>query len=268
MRARPPGLYRLSRLFGRLATLAVVVVIVVVVLAGYSASRIRPETPAGGLAGQSLLSNGTVEITDALNVSNPGLFEFTSLQVAAEVALAGGNLLGVGGSPPITIPAGATGSIPLVLYLPLAAVPAAAGLLRNDSDLPVSLWLNATYADLVSVAVSAATTFAWGAPFAGFTANVGSPTVLSNGTVLVPVAVQFQNHAFFADSGTVTVRVLSASGQTCAAPTVSVDTPAGGSFNQTFDIYGSAGCDPSGGQAIVTYSGNGLTLTLPPEAIP
>ena len=268
MRPRPPGLYRLGRLLRALGTVVVVVVFVVVGLAVYSATRVRPEASTSSSASSALLANGTAELSGTFNLSNPGYFGFSHFQLAARVGLPQGGLLGVGGSPMLDIPAGSTGSIPLTIYLPIAASPAIASLLTTDSTLPIHLWANTTYAGLVDLALHLTMNYSWGAPLAQFNATPGSPTLQPNGTVLVPVTVTFQDHAFFGVVGTVEVRVSSASGMTCADPIVSVATPAHGSFDQTFAIYASSACNPSGGQAVVTYTGNGLTYTFPAEALP
>ncbi len=268
MNPRPPGLYRLSRLLRRLSTLAVVVVVVVTAFAVYSVAHVRPSTGSGAQMTQLLLPNGTVELGTTFNLSNPGPFAFTHFRLLALVSFPGAGLLAVGGSPDSTIAGGSTASVPLTIYLPMAASSAGPTLLTHDAQLPVDLWLNTTYASLASAAIRAETNYSWGAPFDQLNATPGPVAPQANGTVLVPIAVSFANHAVFGDVGTLSVRVLSAGGAPCSTTSLLIDTPAGGTFAQTLSLYLGPGCNPSGGEVLVAYSGPGITVAFPPEAIP
>ncbi len=268
MNPRPPGLYRWSRLFRRLSTLAVVVVVTVSALAVYSATQVRPAPGAAGGLTQLLLPNGTVELGATFNLSNPGPFAFTHLRLVAVVSFPGAGLLAVGGTPDSTIAGASTGVVPLTIFIPMATSPVGATLLTHDAALPVDLWLNTTYAGLASAAIRAATNFTWGAPFAQFNATPGPPAPQPNGTLQVPVEITFSDHAVFGDVGTITVRVVSSAGVTCATSSLPIATPAGAAFAQGLSFYLGAGCDPSGGQLLVSYDGPGISAAFPPEALP
>ena len=129
-------------------------------------------------------------------------------------------------------------------------------------------WVNATYASIFVIQLSGGANYSWGAPFSGFMAVPGAPALESNGTVLVPVTVSFSDRASFADDGTIAFTVETAAGGTCATGSIPINVPGGSGMYQTFSFYAPASCDPSGGSIHSTYTGSGLDVALPNEAIP
>ena len=265
MARRPPPLYRLSRIL-RLVGLAVLTVLIIYVgLVIYSASMVKPSTK-GGASAAHLESNGTAQITQSVNLSNPGFFGFSDLTTAVVLTWPNGTFVGSGGSAPLSVPGGGEGRINVSFWLPLAT--SASQLLTHSASLTLKLWLNLTYASLLTLHVSNQQNYSWGAPFANFNATPGSPTPQSNGTLLVPVTVSYNNEADFGVGGTASVRVLSSTGAACTSSSLNVGTSAHGSFYQTVDLYLAASCNPSGGSIVVTFTGSGITYTFPPQGIP
>jgi len=266
MRPRAPALYRISRALRIAATLALVLILLFVGLAFYSAAQVRPKFDPHSSTGFVLASNGTAHLTATLNLSNPGFFAIAPISVALQLHYPDGSLLALGGSPTVEVAPGATGVVPVSLWVPLSS--ATATLLTQDQNLTAHLWANLTYATLFHLQLTALNNLSWGAPFEGFSATPGTPQPQSNGTVLVPVQITFRNDASFDVVGTLTVTIADAQGAACSTTPVTIDTLKGSSFGQTLSFYLSGGCNPSGGTIVATYSGNGLTYAFPPEAIP
>lgn len=262
--ARPP-LYRLSRLLRRLGLVVLVVLVVYVAAVVQSASQVRAE-PSLGHGGAQFEANGTVQLSESVNLSNPGYFSFSSISVAIEVRLPNGTLVGTGGSPGLSIAGGAVTAVPLSFWLPISG--AAVTLLTHDTSLPYRFWLNLTYASLFSAFIDRSQNYTWGAPLANFNATAGSPSLQPNGTVELPVTISFSNDAAFDVPGSVSVEVRSAAGASCSRTTLTIATPAHAQFDQTVPLYLSPTCNPSGGTVVVDYTGSGVNYAFPPEPIP
>ncbi len=267
MAGRAPPLYRIGQIVAGIGTAVLVILIIFLATAAYSAAQLRPEVGQGkGSSSVVLEPNGTVLLTYAINLSNPGYYAISPLTVSIELRNASIGLLALGGSGDLTIPAGATSSIPFSIWVPLAG--SAAALVTQDATLPARVWVNATFASIFVVHLAGNLSQNWGAPFYNFSAAPGTPSLQTNGTVLVPVTIAFSNHASFADVGTITFTVESATGASCSTGSVAVNVPPQNMMNQGFAFYASPSCNPSGGQILASYSGGGLTVALPPEPIP
>ncbi|MCI4354321.1 MAG: hypothetical protein L3K06_03040, partial [Thermoplasmata archaeon] len=247
MAGRAPTLYRIGQIVAGIGTAVLVILIIFLATAAYSAAQLRPDVgQGGGSSSITLESNGTVMIHYAINLSNPGYYPISPLSISFELRNASLGVLAVGGSGAITIPAGSTTTIPVAIWIPLSG--SAAALATHDAVLPTHVWLNATYASIFVVHLGGNLNTSWGAPFYNFSAAPGTPTVQSNGTVLVPVMVSFENHADFSDAGTIAFTVVSASGGTCAASSFPINVAPHGQFNQALSFYASPACNPSGGR--------------------
>jgi len=267
MRRRAPPLLRLSRLLGWLGLIVLILLVVFVATAVYSATQLRPQNPNGNQGSSvTLASNGSVRLSFGLNLTNSGYYSVDALSLAIQVRYPNGTLAGLGGSPSVAIPPGSTGRVPVSVWIPLQGESEA--LLTQDQQMTTRIWANVTYATLFGLHLSIPTNYSWGAPFAQFNATPGAPTPQPNGTALVPVSVSFQNHASFPDTGSLRVDVKSASGVTCSSSSVGIDVPSHESFDRQINFFAQPSCNPSGGQIVATYTGNGLTVSLPPEAIP
>ena len=267
MAGRAPPLYRVGQIIAGIGTAIVVILVIFLATAAYSAAQLRPDVGQGGGSNSIALEpNGTVQIHYAINLSNPGYYPISPLAISFELRNTSLGVLALGGSGAITVPAGATTSIPVAIWVPLSG--SAAALATHDAILPTHVWLNATYASLFIVHLGGNLNTSWGAPFYNFTAVPGTPAVQANATLQVPVMVAFENHADFADAGTVTFTVQSAAGASCAAGSLPVNVASHSSFGQTLFFYATPSCNPSGGEILATYTGSGLTFSLPPEAIP
>jgi hypothetical protein len=266
-----PAWFRVARAFRIAALLALVLIIVYVGIAVYSATRLRGGSGGGNgnPATTTVQANDSVLYQTSVNLTNPGWVPINSIQVTAEVLLPGGPVIARGGSPSISIGPGETRTIPVSFLLPpLSATGPMAMLVTHDAELPLSIWVNVTYASLFGVVVSNDNNYSWGAPFDALNGSMGTPTLQGNGSVQLPITLSFQNHAKFSDVGTLSASIRSSSGQVCADPSFVLNVPGGGSYDQTQDLYLTGGCDPSGGSLVLTYHGPQFDLTLPAEAIP
>jgi hypothetical protein len=262
-----PRLYRVSGILRGIGTVIVVVVMIYLAAAIYSASQLRGNGDRQtGSSSVTLLANGTALLAYPVNLTNPGYFGIDDLSVSLQVRDPAGSLLAVGGVAAETIPARGDGTIPVQIWIPLGG--GAAGLLTNDIQLTYHIWLNASYASLFNLHIGAESNSSWGAPFYHLNASPGAPQGQTNGSVLVPVTVTFQNHAGFSDVGAVSFSVVSPSGTSCGSGTLAVNAPAGSNFAQTANVWMAPGCNPSGGHVVASYTGEGITIALPAEAIP
>jgi hypothetical protein len=266
MARRVPPLWRAGRILRRLGLVAVVFFVLFVVSAVYFATEVHPDLSEVSHPRRTIAGNNTLELTAPVNLSNPGIYSLTGVSVSTEARLVDGTLLATGGSPTMTIAPGASVTIPISIFLPLKVEDGT--LLTHDQQLPVTTWANATYASIFTVRLEIQSNQSWGAPFFGFNATPGTPSLQSNGSVLESVAIQFQNHASFDIVGLLALTILSSAGSTCSATQLDVNAPAGQGYSQNANFYLSSGCNPAGGSVEATYSGGGLTYAFPPEAIP
>jgi hypothetical protein len=263
---RPPALWRAARIFRLLGYVALAIVVVFVGTAIYFALQDRPQFDTGAQTTTFIASNSTVELALGLNLSDPGAYPISGVGISAQVRLSDGTLVARGGSPEVTVAPGTTAVVPIDLWVPLDA--GSDVLLTHNVQLLQAFWANATFASLFILHFNQSKNATWGAPFYQFNATPSAPTPQSNGTLLVPVGVTWQNAATFDEQGTVLVQVLSSSDQACGADSVPVDVDAGSNADLTASFYLSGSCNPSGGTIVATYTGNGLTFAFPPEAIP
>jgi hypothetical protein len=263
----PPGLYRLARAFRRISLIVLVVVLLFLASAAYSAVEVVRSGPTAGNFSAAFSSNGTVAVSGDLNFSNNGFYPISDFSVHIRVLNQSQVYLGTGSFGPVTLSSGAVQPIMVTFDLPVGTSGPGASLLTQDQVLNVSVWGNATYAYLIPVSIAVETNRSWGAPFANLEISVGTPFP-GGGGFEVPVTIQFQNHAKFDESGVLQFSVVSANGPSCGGSSFSVSVPAGSAFDQSKNVPISAGCSPAGGTLNAQYIANGLTIPLPPEAIP
>jgi hypothetical protein len=262
---KPPGLYRTARWLRRISVLVLVVLIVFVAFVVYSAVQVAKSHPTVGNSTSQLEANNTVGITSSLTISNPTYFAIQQFEIQVHILNGSGLLLVDTTAGPTTISAGSSATVPLDLFIPITAE--GESLLVQNQNLEWFVWGNASYGYLFSVSLGIEENKTWGAPFEGLTVTVGTPTMMG-GSSTVPVTVSFTDDASFADTGTLSFQVLPSSGPSCGSGTFTLDVPAGSPYMQTQSIGLTAGCNPSGGQVTSQFVGDGIDVTLPPEAIP
>lgn len=265
---RPPGIYRFARALRWISTLVFVVLVIFAGTVAYSAVEVaRSSAQSHGLSA-SFGTNGTIEIGGTFTLANPGLYPIEGFHLTARVANASGVFLGKLGVGPSTIGAGSTGSFPIALFVTVSGPGAAASLLTEDQYLRVDAWGNATYAYLFPVSVALTENRSWGAPFEGFMASVGAPSLGGGGSVTVPVTVSFSNHASYAEVGTLAFAIESSNLVTCGTGSFPLNVPPGAFYDQTQSVTLSSGCSPAGGELLSSYTTGGTTIPLPAEPIP
>ena len=266
MVGRPPALWRTARILRILGYAMLAVVIIFVATAVYFALEARPQFNAGQNATTVVDPNSTVEVTLGLNLTNPGAYPISGVGISAQMRLPGGAVIARGGSPDITVAPASTVTLPIHLWVPLDSDGDV--LLTHDVNLTQSYWANATFASLFDLHFNVTQNSTWGAPFYQFNATPGEPEPQSNGTVEVPVTIAWQDAASFGEQGTVLLQVDSAAHQVCGSSELPVAVDPGAAADLSTDFFLSSGCDPAGGAVTATYSGEGLSYTFPPEAIP
>ncbi|HTT15657.1 MAG TPA: hypothetical protein VMG81_07800 [Thermoplasmata archaeon] len=265
---RKPPLYRLARALRWAGTLVFVLVLLFVATALYSAYETATSSPSAGSFSTNFATNDTLAVTGQLTFSNGGFYPIDGFTLHLNVRNASGIFIGQSTAGPVSFGPGASQVFPVTFFLPISSTGPATSLLTEDQNLEVGVWANATYAYLFPISVALNESKAWGAPFADFTASVGTPTTMG-GSIVVPVTVQFQNHATFADQGTILFTVLSSEGATCGSGNLAIDVPPGSPFSQTTDVTLASGCSPAGGSLETTYvTSEGVAISLPTEAIP
>jgi hypothetical protein len=264
---RPPPLYRLARWFRRFSLIALIVLILFLASVGYSAFQIVRSSPQSGGYSAEFAANDTIAVTGSLTISNPGWYPLSGFALALRVENASGDLLGDLNDGPATLAAGATTTLPITFYLPIASNSPAESLLVTDQDLAVGVWGNATDAYLFPVSVHFDQQKSWGAPFDDLQVAVGTP-VLQGGSTVVPVTISFTNDASFAEVGSINLALVASNGAVCGGASYPLNVGPGEPYDQTQDIGLSNGCSIAGGSALATFTGDGATIPLPPEALP
>jgi hypothetical protein len=267
MAVRRPRLYRAARLVRWASTGVLVVIVIFLATAVYSASQIRPHVSTANGASDVLEANGAVRLTSLVNISNPGFYPLTNVQLAVNIVLPTSGDSLHGNSTPLDISGGLTQSVPLTISVPLTSF-GAVSLLTNDATLPTDAWFNATYAYFFPIHVLVPANISWGAPFEGLTNSISQPVPQNNSTVLVSFTTQFQNHASFDDSGQLVFSINNAGDRTCLAHSIQIYVPAGQSFSQVSSVYVPTSCDLNGGHVVSAFVGPGFQVQLPSEVIP
>ncbi|MGB6442590.1 MAG: hypothetical protein WBF81_04760, partial [Thermoplasmata archaeon] len=199
---RPPGIYRAARALRRASVVALVLVLVYVGIVAYSAVQIVRSAPRVGPVTTAFESNGTIGITTAFLLSNPGFFSIQQFALHFRILNGSGDLVVASTVGPKPIAASSQQSLPVALFLPLAGQ--GASLLTQNQYLDWEVWGNASYGYLFTVSVNVSTERSWGAPFANLSVSVGAPMMVG-GMEMVPVTLSFSNDATFADTGDLNV---------------------------------------------------------------
>ena len=249
------------------STGVLLVIVIFLATAVYSASQIRPHVSTANGASDVLEANGAVRLTSLVNISNPGFYPLTNVQLAVNIVLPTSGDSLHGNSTPLDISGGLTQSVPLTISVPLTSF-GAVSLLTNDATLPTDAWFNATYAYLFPIHVLVPANISWGAPFEGLTNSISPPVPQNNSTVLVSFTTQFQNQASFDDSGQLVFSINNAGDRTCLAHSIQIYVPAGQSFTQVSSVYVPTSCDLNGGHIVSAFVGPGFQVQLPSEVDP
>jgi len=263
----PPRLYRVSRLLRRISLVVLIVVLLYLASAVYSAVRLVESSAPSGKFSTAFAENNTVVIQGSVSISNPGYYPVNGFDLSLRVLNRTGTLLGTSSDGPTQIAAGNSTSFPVAIYVPVVAGTAAGSLLVADQPLTTIVWANATYAYLIPISVHFIENRSWGAPFDSLRVAPGTITGFDGSTV-APVSVSFLNHAPFPDTGTLEVMLVTASSVVCGSTTLTLDVPSGADYDQTQDVPITSGCPLEGGSVLASYTSSGVTLELPPEAIP
>lgn len=264
--AKPPTLYRVSRLVARIGVVVAIVIVAYIALTIYSASQIR--VGSGGGTPSATVSQNIVNVTSGVQIDNGGFLSITDVSITSVVRYPDGSLLGVARSPTLTISPGANVTVPITITVPLSSSSQALVLLTHSVHLPTNTSANVTFGGLLTITVNDNSGFDWGAPFDSLNATAGTPTPQANGTVAVPIQITYTNRASFGEFGQLTYTVSSASGTPCASGSLPISVPSHQNFNQGITLFLSPSCSPSGGTIALAFSGAGLSLSLPPERIP
>jgi hypothetical protein len=265
---RKPPLYRLARYLSWTSTIVLVLIIVFVASAVYSAV----DTARSGVGNSSFstgfAANDTLAVTGSFTFDNGGFYPIDGFTLHLIVRNGTGEFVGDSTAGPVNFAPSVSQVFPITFYLPVSRSGPGVSLLTQDQTLGVDLWANATFATLFPISISLNSSRSWGAPFADFSASVGTPFPMGS-TVEVPVTISFENHASFADAGTITVTVYSSADQDCGSGVFSLNVPPGSPYSQSTDIGLASGCNPSGGTVTTVYTNSdGISISLPTESIP
>lgn len=264
---QPPAIYRAARALRRFGIIVLVLLILYAGSVGYSAYEAAHATVESRTLTGVLVANGNLDIGGSFTLSNPGIYPIAGLELAVRLANDTGVHLGTVTVGPDTVDGGGTGLFLISISLPIAASSAAESLLFVDQYIEVNAWANVTYAYLFPLSVALSETRSWGAPFEGFHATVGTPTLV-NGTIVAPVTLFWANHASFTEQGAISFVIDSASGAQCGSGGFSMDVPPGSVYDQTQGVDLSSTCSPAGGELLASLTVEGSTTTFPPEPIP
>ncbi len=256
-----------GRIFSVLGTLVLVGVISYAGVAAYYATRI---TPVGHAPTAAAIGPGNVlELTGGVNLSNPGPFEITSLDVHAPLGGPGGTPWLAGTTTEVVIPPYSVRTVDLTFSEPLGLLGSAApSLLTRDQQLPMDLWANASYAEFATMALYDNSSYAWGAPFEGLAVTSGAPQAGANGSVGIPLDVRFADHATFGLAGRFTLTLLTNSGAACGGGQLPVNVPSGAAFQGSTVVVLPAACAGSVDHYAIAWAGSGFAMGLPGGRLP
>jgi hypothetical protein len=204
-----------------------------------------------------------LRLTDSYNLSNPGPFAVTGVTVEVFLDHPNGSFWFGSRTPVQTIDGGGHSVLRVEFSFPLGDPEVDHDLLVNDSTLPYQAWVNGTYAGFVAVSVGDSSQYSWGAPFEGLNASLGSPTVQTNGSVSAPLELRFNNHSPIDLVGTLSVVVRNAEGASCGGSTFPVSAASHDAFDAHETFYLPTGCSPSGASYGASWTGSGLSASLP-----
>lgn len=263
---RPPALYRTARALRRFGVIVLVLLIIYAGTVAYSAYEAAHATVESRSLTGVLVENGNIDISGSFTLSNPGIYPISGLELAVRLANDTGIYLGTVVVGPDTVNGGSTGLFPIAISLPITASSAAESLLFVDQYLKVDAWANVTYAYLFPLSVGLTENRSWGAPFEGFRATVGTPSLV-NGTVVAPVTLTWTDHASFPEQGSISF-VIESSGQAdCGGGTFPMNVDPGSVYDETQDVTLNPDCSPAGGEILASITVDGSTTTFPPEPI-
>jgi hypothetical protein len=276
MQPRPSALYRLAQVLRVLAILALVFLVLFLATVAFSAVQMGDgiakqsgslrHSVAATLVGTDILVNVTFPIPnqgyyDVRGLTLVAIFTNQTLQSSPLAVTTGG---------PANIPGYGKGNVSLLTAFDMAN-PAGPFLLLNDAEIQGTLFLNASYAQIIPVNLVVAFNYHWGAPFANLSYAIGTPTPEPNQTVAIPVTIFFENHTpGLSIAGDIATVVAEPNGTVCTRQTFPVDAhPGPVTLDETF--YTPDSCQFSGDTVTSVFTSPGpppLTVNLPTETIP
>ena len=251
---------RISRWLQLAGTILLVLLFLFLATVGYSASRLGVSSPSNG-SSQTAFGHDVVTLTRSINLTNGGLYPITGLTFDVLAQEVGGSLVGKTTGAAISVGAGTTDQVPVVITVNVAPGSAGQPLLISGAWLDVSGWLNGTlgYMLSVSVGVNPSSALSWAPPFSGFGVHVTSVGNVAN------VTVSFTDATPIPLVGTMTVALASAAGTSCGTPSLPIDAPAQGSqlYSASVVTALAAGCTPATAVATLVASTGQFSFTLP-----
>jgi hypothetical protein len=273
---RPSALYRLAQVLRVLAILALVFLVLFLATVAFSAVELGEgiakqsgsihHSISAELIGTAILVNVTFPIPNHgyYNVRDLTLVAIFTNQTIQSTPLA----VTTGG--PANIPGHGTGNVTLLTEFDLAD-PAGPFLLENDAVIQGTLFLNASYALVVPVNLIVGFSYNWGAPFSDLTYSTGTPVPESNGTVAIPVTINFVNQTpGLSLTGAVAVTVTQPNGTLCTRQTFPVSMHPG-PLTWAYTFYAPETCSFSGDTITSVFTSPGpppFSVNLPTETIP
>jgi hypothetical protein len=264
---RPPPLYRLARALRRASIIVLLLLILFTVSVVYSTAQLTKSASKVSSFSAAFASNGTVVLSGSLTLNNPGFYPIQGLSIHVRVVNASGIFLGAFGFGPVTLPSQGSTQYPVTLYLPVSPSSPGTSLLIRTQYINVSVWGNATFGYLFPATVTFQENRSWGAPFDNLAITVSTPT-LTNGTVVVPVKVSFDNEASFTEAGVIDLSAVATNGTVCGTASFTLNVDPNQQFSQSQPVTLRAGCSPAGGNLDVQYVTPSATISLPSEPIP
>jgi hypothetical protein len=264
---QPPGIYRAARALRWVGGIVLVLLIVYAATVAVSAYEAAHATVESRNLSNVLVANGDLDISGSFTLSNPGWYAIEGVQLTARLANTSGVYLGTATAGPQTVDGGSSALFPISIALPIAGSTAAESLLFVDQYIDVNAWANVTYAYLFPLSVTLAESRSWGAPFEGFHATVGTPSMVG-GSLVAPVTLLWTNHASFVEQGSISFIVDSAGGATCGGGSDPMDVAPDSAYDETEPVTLNPGCSPLGGELLASVTIDGSSTPLPPEPIP
>lgn len=229
----------------RIMFMNIILVVSIIISAGlvafliFSASQIRISVKSPSVA----FKENKFSLTIPLVFQNPGPKSIDNMYLKAVVRHANGEILGLGETGPISIPAGARDYVvehKLSMDLNKLSEETIRSLMFNDQDLEVRISLGAGFEPFITISSTALFKLAWGAPLANLKVEVKDFKIMNATHLKIIPLIYFENHSPYFDLvGKVKILVFDEEGNLIGSGEFSVEANRGSVFQTSFSLLAS-----------------------------
>jgi len=222
------------RALGWAVSILWIMLLLFTVTAVYSALQIRPSLgePSAAASGSTLTASLPIVLY------NGGFYDISQLNITTQVRDNRGATIARSSTLVPLVSASANVTIAHSMSLSIEQVPtnSLSHLLFNDSELEIDAAVKLVYARIFPFEISLNSSMPWGAPFANLTLGSISVTPLNLTHIRVRVPLSFENHSFFAPSGTLQLEIVDRTNHVVGGGSAVIDAPSNSPFDTDVEI--------------------------------